>query len=555
MIGVIADPGERPVVAEFFELFKTPWEFYENEGHYDVLICSGAPVENSNAKLVLIYSSQNLPGDAQRGTQVRTQSTNRVILANGGRIPIYGKCATFKASGASMAMDEENHLPVSQTVVSAHQVIVRVGFDLFQEVWHLLTQGQAPVHAMIPTLELHIDSLRSLMMQYSIPWIEIPPVPEGHNFTACLTHDVDHVGIRNHRFDHTLAGFLYRALLGSIMKVGRGRMSLKQMAVNWGAAMRLPLVHLGLAKDFWYQFEHYLELERDLNSTFFVVPFKGVPGMDVEGSKPSARATRYDIGDIPEEISRLKRADREIGLHGIDAWLDCEQGKAEQERTRQASGTSKVGVRMHWLCFNENSPKTLEKAGFWYDSTVGYNQCIGYRAGTGQVYRHPGTAKLLELPMLVMDTALFYPNYLDLSPAEAEQQMSIILQNALRYGGSLTVNWHDRSIAPERLWDQIYVKLLGQLKSEGAWFPTAAQSVSWFEMRRSAVFEHSGWDGQPVRVRVPANAAYENLPGLRLRSYNCFAKVSGGSVGEETLARYTDVPLNQASDECLALQN
>ena len=28
MIGVIADPAEHNVVREFFELFKTPWEFY-----------------------------------------------------------------------------------------------------------------------------------------------------------------------------------------------------------------------------------------------------------------------------------------------------------------------------------------------------------------------------------------------------------------------------------------------------------------------------------------------------------------------------------------------
>ena len=33
---------------------------------------------------------------------------------------------------------------------------------------------------------------------------------------------------------------------------------------------------------------------------------------------------------------------------------------------------------------------TLEKAGFSYDSTVGYNETIGYRAGTAQVFKHPG---------------------------------------------------------------------------------------------------------------------------------------------------------------------
>ena len=31
MIGVIADPAEADVVREFFELFKTPWEFYRRD--------------------------------------------------------------------------------------------------------------------------------------------------------------------------------------------------------------------------------------------------------------------------------------------------------------------------------------------------------------------------------------------------------------------------------------------------------------------------------------------------------------------------------------------
>ena len=30
-----------------------------------------------------------------------------------------------------------------------------------------------------------------------------------------------------------------------------------------------------------------------------------------------------------------------------------------------------------------------------------------------------------------------------------------------QFGGVLMVNWHDRSIAPERLWDDFYAKLVG----------------------------------------------------------------------------------------------
>ena len=37
MIGVLANDGDMPWVAEFFELFKTPWERVVRGRHYDVV--------------------------------------------------------------------------------------------------------------------------------------------------------------------------------------------------------------------------------------------------------------------------------------------------------------------------------------------------------------------------------------------------------------------------------------------------------------------------------------------------------------------------------------
>ena len=62
---------------------------------------------------------------------------------------------------------------------------------------------------------------------------------------------------------------------------------------------------------------------------------------------------------------------------------------------------------MHWLYFDSQAPLALEKAGFSYDSTLGYNETIGYRSGTTQVFKHPNTDHLMELPLHIMDTALF----------------------------------------------------------------------------------------------------------------------------------------------------
>jgi hypothetical protein len=59
-------------------------------------------------------------------------------------------------------------------------------------------------------------------------------------------------------------------------------------------------------------------------------------------------------------------------------------------------------------------------------------------------------------------------------------------------GGVLTLSWHDRSLAPERLWDGFYRRLLEELTRDGAWFATAREIVAWFRARRSIRFDEVG---------------------------------------------------------------
>ncbi len=247
---------------------------------------------------------------------------------------------------------------------------------------------------------------------------------------------------------------------------------------------------MGLAKDFWREFDdRYLELEEGIPSTYFVIPFKDRSGRNSHGPAPTFRAARYGARDIADTLQKLLAAGCEVGLHGIDAWLDSSRGREELEEIRRLTGVSEIGVRMHWLYYDQQSPAVLEKAGATYDSTIGYNETVGYRAGTTQAYKPLEASRLLELPLHVMDTALFYPAYLGLSPLQARSVLSRMVDNAVQFGGCLTINWHDRSIAPERLWGACYRDVVEDLKSRGAWFATAGQAISWFRKRRSVVFE------------------------------------------------------------------
>jgi hypothetical protein len=205
-------------------------------------------------------------------------------------------------------------------------------------------------------------------------------------------------------------------------------------------------------------------------------------------------------------------------VHGIDAWLDSSSGRKELEELRRLTGKGNIGIRMHWLYFDKASPLILESAGADYDSTVGFNETVGYRAGTSQAFRPLGATHLLELPLHIMDTALFYPSYLDLSPTEARKRVSGIIDNAILFGGSVTVNWHDRSMAPERCWGEFYADLIQELQASGAWFATAGETVCWFRMRRSLRFEDL--EGESPAAEATSEMDADGLPSVCLRIYD-----------------------------------
>jgi hypothetical protein len=544
MIGVIANGVEHSTVVEFFELFKTPWEFWRPGSRYDVLLCSNSMVPENDARLLLLYGSQRQAFEECRSIRTCSASRHDFLSFRDERMPIYGSCLLFNSPGNEVVIHERTKSAAAVSVASDDQMVVRLGFDLFQEVRYLLTQGQPAEFASIPTLDLHISLLRELIVSCEVPLVEILPTPAEHRFIVCLTHDIDHARVRYHKFDHAMFGFLYRALIGSVIDFCRGRRSLPQAAVNWKAALSLPLVFAGLAKDFWNQLDRYLKLERDLASTFFVIPTKGDAGVDSHGRTRANRASRYASADIADDLKKLLSANSEIAVHGIDAWRDSAKGRDERERIQEITGAGDIGVRMHWLYFNSQAPLTLEKAGFSYDSTVGYNETIGYRAGTNQVFKHPNVDRLLELPLHIMDTALFYPSYMNFSDDEARAAMLPLIENVTRFGGVLTINWHDRSLGPERLWGDAYATLLHDLRARTPWCATAAQAISWFRKRRSAVIESVICEGDSVRVKISVDEDKGNLPGLRLRVHK--ARSTNDRIRPRP--EYAEATFNQSSE-------
>src|SRR5439155_18408504 len=109
--------------------------------------------------------------------------------------------------------------------------------------------------------------------------------------------------------------------------------------------------------------------------------------------------------------------------------------------------------------------------------------------------------------------------------------------------GAVTVNWHDQSLASERLWGGCYVELLDDLKRAGAWFATASQAVAWFVKRRAVVFDAGG----SLRATAPVDAD-DHVPDLRLRVHRAREPRRFSGMATEATRGRIDVALRDTLD-------
>lgn len=520
MIGVICNPREEPVVREFFQLFKTPWAVFDPSGSYEAVLVSGGapPPDELDAGLVIFFGGEGETQTRGDGGGSARQS-HATLTARGTELPIFCGATAVANRGDVLGHRAADLTPLVRVCDEGGQRLIWCGYDLFAEVEFLLGRGQPVEHARTPTLDLHIELLRRWMVDAGIEFLELYPTPPDCGLLASLTHDIDFMGVRRHTSDKTLLGFLYRATVGSLIDIVRGRGSVRRLVRNLGAVLSLPLVHIGRVDDFWLPFERYAKADSPWRSTFFIVPFKGRPGRAPNGGVATGRAVPYGAPEVAPELRELAAQGHEIAVHGIDAWWQSDSGKEELAVLRSAGGNDVVGVRMHWLYFDPSSAGKLESAGFEYDATVGYNETVGFRAGTAQVFAPLGTERILELPLVVQDTSLLYPSRMHCTEHQALEVAQAVVDTVHASGGVATISWHERSLSPERLWDRVYDGVLAHLCRRGASVRPARDVVAWFRARRSVDLEGAHL-APPSIAQIAATADGDLDDSLRVRIHH-----------------------------------
>jgi hypothetical protein len=286
-----------------------------------------------------------------------------------------------------------------------------------------------------------------------------PPRWGGARFAVALTHDVD----TPWKWTRTgLRGAAARAK-GDLLR-GRVRAGLREARGLAAAAL-----HKAGGTDPFWSFDRILEDERrcGASSTFFLMADHA---HELDGPSPESYEQLR-----PRLVETLLDGAAEIGLHGsYTAADDGARLAAEKIRLEQLAGPVR-GQRYHFLRLDPHRNLShVEAAGFAYDSTLGFNDAPGFRAGIAHPFRPWNLERdeprdIVEVPLGAMDVTLSAERYLNLSARQAQARLGTLVDWAAEHGGGFAVLWHseqyDSAINPG--WDRLYRRFMEDVRTRG----------------------------------------------------------------------------------------
>jgi peptidoglycan/xylan/chitin deacetylase (PgdA/CDA1 family) len=270
--------------------------------------------------------------------------------------------------------------------------------------------------------------------------------PEGKKFAMCLTHDIDktYVGVGR-----------------KLLNLFRGRLGGRSFSENLNDLRSRDLPNCN--------FKEIIELENKygVKSTFFLLSLQ-----------PKEKDYNYDLDSLNNYTSEILDKGFEIGLHGgWEAYKDGKKLAEEKNRLEKALHRRVEGYRGHYLLFDTKETwKILEAGGFLYDSTFGFSDVIGFRNGMCHPFNpydfeSGKSLNIVEFPFAVMDRTL--ERYMKLEPKDAWEKIKLVIDASERYGGVITIIWHNLFMWGE--WGRLYEKILNYGLERGAWMDGCAE--------------------------------------------------------------------------------
>ena len=305
-----------------------------------------------------------------------------------------------------------------------------------------LSGSKSPEQAFDAPVNNVLNAMNSKMLDERLgsgkPFVRKAQWPEGVNFAAALTHDADRL----------------TAPLSHVMKVRK----------------RFPFYLiikriLSLDDPYW-NIKKIVSMEDALNltSSFYLLVHD------------------YSLKGKREYIRSIAKNGWDIGLHGsFETHESATRMLEDVDAFEKEIGQKPRGIREHFLKFDPSKTwQIMEELGFLYDTTWGFNQKPGFRAGVCLPYHPPSsdfrTLNILELPLILMDTSLW--GYMHLDEEEGFTEVEGAVSRVKEQKGLFTLLWHQEAV--QMRGGRLYSRILIHLARENCFVSNAEKIAEWW---------------------------------------------------------------------------
>lgn len=303
--------------------------------------------------------------------------------------------------------------------------------------------------------------------------------PNEKSFAVALMHDVD----QPFRGDMLSAKRLTKSALKrfpvGIRKAGT-------------LALRGIIKQITGGKDPYFNFQKYMDTEEifGFRSSFNLVAIPEQRGIMVRYD-PS-----YDLNHpyVRMALDEVKGRGFEIGIH--ISYLAAENRdlmKEELSYLKKVAGREILGGSLHYLRLQVNRTwEYLSDIGLTYDTSMGYNEALGFRAGWAHPYLpysfdQKRALPILSLPLVIMDGVLFDTERLSIH--EATSYCLKLLEEVKLRKGMAVILWHLRTLDNKDYpgWGEVYNNILEYLSCENVWVTSPGEIASWWLSRIESI--------------------------------------------------------------------
>lgn len=215
----------------------------------------------------------------------------------------------------------------------------------------------------------------------------------------------------------------------------------------------------------YWCFDYWQEIEKKANvrSVFYVYAKSGGKNLKSWLLDPS-----YDISEnvkLQNKFKYLIDEGFEVGLHGsFHSATDETRLLKEKNLLERAIGAEISKVRQHWLRYVEMLTPYIHNKFFKYDSTLGWNDRMGFRSGIASRYRpydHKSQKPFdyMVTPQIIMDANIF-----DYAVDDVEcltKKIVKTLKDIRKFkSGYVSISWHQRVRNHDYGWHGLYEKIL-----------------------------------------------------------------------------------------------